>query len=362
MKMKKMELKRGLLLLAVLLALCTISGVVIYKKNSEKLDYLRKLSSEEYISQALNRLENDSVMTVGILNNGSITIKSYNKDGEILIPPEIDYEIGSITKTITGGILYDLIKNGEIGLDDSIDEYLELGQGNYPAIKDLLTHTAGYRSIYRKNILNIFNPMSNFHQKDAQDVILKNNAFSGADFEYSNFGYAVLGEIIEKTTGKQYPDIVEEYLKKEYGMEQTEIWNGNSKYHNENMFSWKNSDFYKPAGAAISNIDDMMIYLQKSIAGYESEQGRFQVLKNVVTKFEQIRGFGVTFDAVSYGWLVDTEKSILAHPGELPTSTAFIGFNYEEKVGTVVLINQAASPEVSSKLLGAKILNELNKD
>ncbi len=175
-------------------------------------------------------------------------------------------------------------------------------------------------------------------------------------------GMRFWGEIIEKTTGKQYPDIVEEYLKKEYGMEQTEIWNGNSKYHNENMFSWKNSDFYKPAGAAISNIDDMMIYLQKSIAGYESEQGRFQVLKNVVTEFEQIRGFGVTFDAVSYGWLVDTEKSILAHPGELPTSTAFIGFNYEEKVGTVVLINQAASPEVSSKLLGAKILNELNKD
>lgn len=143
-------------------------------------------------------------------------------------------------------------------------------------------------------------------------------------------------------------------------MEQTEIWNRNSKYHNENMFSWENSDYYKPAGAAISNIDDMMIYLQKSIAGYDTEQEKFRVLKNVITKFDQIRGFGINFDAVSYGWLMDTERNFLAHPGELPTSTAFIGFHSEKKAGTLVLINQAASPEVSAKLLGAKILNELS--
>lgn len=150
MKMKKTEFKKGWFLLSFLFAVCTISGIEIYKKNYDKLNYLRKLSSEEYISQALNRLENDSVMTVGNLNNGSITIKSYNKDGEILSPVEIDYEIGSITKTITAGILFDLIKNDEIGLDDSIDNYLELEQGNYPTIKDLLTHTAGYRTIYKK--------------------------------------------------------------------------------------------------------------------------------------------------------------------------------------------------------------------
>ena len=108
----------------------------------------------------------DAVITVGIIKGGQISYKVYGENGKEL-PAELHtYEIGSLTKTFTAALINKAITSGEIKIDDTIDNYLPLPAGNeYPTIKELLTHTSGYKAYYfeRPMIANYFNRRNDFY-------------------------------------------------------------------------------------------------------------------------------------------------------------------------------------------------------
>lgn len=205
------------------------------------------------------------------------------------------------------------------------------------------------------------NLLKNYTEVDAMKVLNDQRHFKEKDFEYSNFAYGTLGLIIEKVTNQKYKTILEKFLVKHYGVRQTCLWTQGSSYQNKNLYDWGADNFYQPAGAVISNIEDMMVYLKMSMQRYKSDVNFYRPLKKVKTNFEEIWKFGINFDAVAYGWLEDTGKNIIAHPGELPTSTSFIGFEPHKEIGIVILVNQEPSNEVFAKFLGAKLLNELSQ-
>lgn len=123
------------------------------------------------------------------------------------------YEIGSLTKLFVAASIYNLSKDGKLGFDVEISNYLPRLKSTWlgaVTIRDLLCHASGlprggYYSWY---------PISDSSLMDFVERIP--NVYSPKQkYLYSNLGYLVLGEIIRSTSGidpKSF--IIEDVLKK----------------------------------------------------------------------------------------------------------------------------------------------------
>ena len=142
-------MKRKILLVVILmiLGICmTAGGFVFYGKSQ-----MKKLPGLGFTETLVYTTKNnpDAMISVGIIQDGKASFTVYGEDGKELSPMLHTYEIGSITKTFTAAMIEKAIFEGKIGLDDPIDIYLPLSSGNhYPTIRQLLTHTSGYRGYY----------------------------------------------------------------------------------------------------------------------------------------------------------------------------------------------------------------------
>lgn len=122
------------------------------------------------------------------------------------------YRIGSVTKVFTAMAILKLRDEGKISLEDPVEDYLPALHFQYapglPVIKvrDLLTHTAGLPD-------NIDNGSFCSDPPAARTIITEVNKLyltipAGLKMNYSNIGYALLGCLIEKISGKSYADYV----------------------------------------------------------------------------------------------------------------------------------------------------------
>jgi CubicO group peptidase (beta-lactamase class C family) len=140
-----------------------------------------------------------------------------------IVQPDSKFRIASVSKTITSALVLRLVQEGKLSLETRVMDVLKdvvpfggkLGDSRWSQItvKMLLAHTAGFdtqktpdpmfRVVDVAKKLNIASPAS------ANDVLrymmsLPLDFEPGTKYMYSNFGYSVLGRIIEKITGQSY--------------------------------------------------------------------------------------------------------------------------------------------------------------
>jgi len=146
-------------------------------------------------------------------------------DRESLDPlsPASLFRIASVTKPITSVAIFTLIQKGKIGLQDSAfgpGAILGTDFGTRPykayieeiCVDHLLTHTAGGWPNDSSD------PMFRFPQLSQADLIswtLDNLLIEhppGEHFAYSNFGYCVLGRIIEKVAQMPYAEYIRQQV------------------------------------------------------------------------------------------------------------------------------------------------------
>lgn len=129
----------------------------------------------------------EATITVGIIKGGESWYTVYGKDGKIL-PEELHtYEIGSLTKTFTAALVNKAVTEGEISLSDTIDQYLSLPEGKkYPTIRELLTHTSGYKGYYFESpmIGNFFQGRNDFYGITKEMVLDKTGELNMVKEEY----------------------------------------------------------------------------------------------------------------------------------------------------------------------------------
>ena len=207
-----------------------VSGIAAY--GNYQMSKIPALSFEDCVQYTTSGNKN-AVITVGTIKNGEISWTVYGKDGEIL-PSELhDYEIGSLTKTITASMIMKCVDEGKISLEAPISDYLELPErAHYPTIKQLLSHTSGYSAYYLESPMvgNFFGGKNSFYGIGDSMVLdrLKKTEVSESEhkFDYSNFGYAALGLILEKVTQTEFITLMNEYLHNELALENTKISDG----------------------------------------------------------------------------------------------------------------------------------------
>jgi CubicO group peptidase (beta-lactamase class C family) len=133
---------------------------------------------------------------------------------QIKAGPETTFHAYSVTKTFTALAILQLENEGRININDRAIKYLP--DFPYPAeitIRQLLTHSAGLPNPIPLNWIHLAGEHKDFNRDDFfKNIFLKNSKLKsspGKKFSYSNLGYILLGQLIEKVTGIRY----EEYIK-----------------------------------------------------------------------------------------------------------------------------------------------------
>lgn len=131
------------------------------------------------------------------------------------------FRFGSLGKMFTAVAVLQLAQAGKLGLDDTLGKFLP----DYPdaalskaTLHQLLTHTAGAG--------DIFGPEFAAHRaelKRLEDYVRVFGARAprfppGERHEYSNYGFILLGRVIEKVSGQSYADYVRDHVFTPAGM------------------------------------------------------------------------------------------------------------------------------------------------
>jgi D-alanyl-D-alanine carboxypeptidase len=181
--------------------------------------YADKLARDDRFSGALLVARRDKILFQKAWGSAS---------RENRIPNTIDtqFRIGSMNKMFTAVAVLQLVEAGKLSLDATVGSYLP----DYPnkevaskvKVRHLLTHTGGTG--------DIFGP-----EFDANRATLKEHSdylklygsrgpdqTPGSEFRYSNYGFVLLGALIEKVSGMSYYDYVRAKVFRPAGMTSTD--------------------------------------------------------------------------------------------------------------------------------------------
>lgn len=143
------------------------------------------------------------------------------------ITPADHSRVGSITKTMTGTVILQLIDEGKLSFDDVIDKYVPgMPNGSTATIKNLIEMQSGIPT-YTANtsVVNKYSaaPTTAFTPQELVNSVKKSPPMfaPGAQFFYSNTNFVLLGMVIEKVTGKSVSDNFKDRLFKPLGMNAT---------------------------------------------------------------------------------------------------------------------------------------------
>ena len=138
--------------------------------------------------------------------------------------PQTIFESGSVAKQFTAAALVLLEQDGKLKIDDPVKKYIpELPDYGKPVtIRHILTHTAGLRDWGSVMALTGAGRGDRvITQPIALDVIYRQKALDfepGAEYSYSNSGYQLAAEIVERVSGKKFGEFVGERIFKPLGM------------------------------------------------------------------------------------------------------------------------------------------------
>jgi len=134
------------------------------------------------------------------------------------------FRIASMTKSFTAMSILKLRDEGKLSLDDPVSKYIpELANLPYPTsdsqvltIRHLLTHSEGFPEDNPWGDRQLAQTDETMHSWLRTGIPFSTSP--GTAFEYSNYGFAILGQIVAKASGRPYADYVRDNILKPLGM------------------------------------------------------------------------------------------------------------------------------------------------
>jgi CubicO group peptidase (beta-lactamase class C family) len=169
---------------------------------------------------------------VGVLDNGEIVFeRAYGMANlSFGVPHEVGTptNIGSVTKQFTAMAILLLRNDGLLSLDDEVRKHIpELPDFGEPVtIKNLLSHTSGFREIY--NFLSMDGRAGEDHidREDAIRIVQRQpelQAVPNTEYNYNNTAFILLSMVVERLSGKTFPEFMRERVFEPLGMLDTRV-------------------------------------------------------------------------------------------------------------------------------------------
>lgn len=281
---------------------------------------------------------------------GELTIDESNKPTNKTL-----YEIGSVTKTMTGLLVADAVANNLLELDQDIVPLLaeKLNAHNNTqssiTIQQLLTHTSGLPRMDSNFDVDVKIET----RKDLLEAVLNHDrSDKQGRYSYSNVGYEILGYVLSIIYQKPFDQILQERMKSLAGMSHTQVnlkpdqlanfaYGYDEKGQRAKAFIEPNS-FSGSSGFIKSNMTDLVQYMKLQLNG-----------ANQVIKFSHQSLFEVTdSDAIAYAWIVASDdklgRYLIHHGGMYGTQNWMIIF--PDKQMAISIITNASFEEVGGIL------------
>lgn len=295
--------------------------------------------------------------TVTLLHDGErVFNKSYGyadleKGG--LSTPDTRYRIGSISKTFTAVMFFQLMEEGKISLDTKLSEYFpDVPNANKITMDMMLSHRSGIH-----NFTNTIDTSFYLYPKTKQEMFDMIKSFKSefepdSKSEYSNANFVLLGYIIEKITGKEYADLLQERICGKIGLRNTYYGKPANIKDNESYSytfkddKWvreKETDMSVPhgAGALVSTPNDLTQYIEALFNGKLISKNSLDEMLKVKEKygrgsfpmnFYERKGYGHT------GGIDGFVSALTYYPDEkLAVSFCTNGMNYGNELLVGVL-------------------------
>ena len=170
----------------------------------------------------------------------------------------------------------------------------------------------------------------------------------GAQFEYSNLGVGLLGQVLSLRAGTDYETLVKTRVLGPLGMKSTSITLSPDMKarlavgHGQNLEAIPNWDLAALAGAGAlrSSANDMLTFLAANL-GYV----KTSLAPAMAAEISIRRPAGGPDMQIAYNWLIQTKngKSIIWHNGGTGGYRTYMGFDPDSKTGVVVLSNLASA-------------------
>ena len=273
-----------------------------------------------------------------------------NIDPETPIKETDRVRIGSVTKTFTAVVVLQLVDEGGLSLDDTVDGLgFDVPNGEKITVRMLLNHTSGlFDYVADPGFLEVLesDPTKHYAPRQMVDIGTAHDPLfgPGEDYAYSNTNYILLGMIIENVTGDSYEAEVEGRIIDRLGMENTffpdgvEITGahayGYSRVDGElKDVTTRDTSVAWAAGALVSTLEDLRIWAEALAGGEllseETYREQLEMVDEPGSKTGEKMGLGI----VSRG-------SYLGFSGAIPGYRTEMFRDPDEEITVINLFNE----------------------
>jgi serine-type D-Ala-D-Ala carboxypeptidase/endopeptidase len=331
----------------VLVGLVVFCSNTFAQKPDSKTDRQWTLPTNAEVRDLLaERMAHNGVGTVvGLIDPGGKRIVVYGRSGAANRRPldgDTVFQIGSVTKVFTGLLLADMVKRGEVKLEDPAAMYLPDGvkmpeRGRPITLIDLSKHWSGLPSMPANFPLDGRpNPYQAYTVEQLYDFLSSYQPTrEPGKQEYSNLGVALLGRLLARRAGVEYDDLLKQRVIAPLRLNSTSIaLNADQK----RRLAPGHDQFLQPvetwelrttqaSGSLRSTANDLLTFLAFNLGLQESP------LASAI-KLQRVPGRALGWGALKLGG-----ESVYGHEGGKEGYRSAVVFNPRTRTGVVILTN-----------------------
>jgi len=304
-------------------------------------------------------------------NNEIIYQKSFGYadfDKKIKNTQESIFGIASLTKSLTAIGIMKLVEEGKLTLETPLSSYFPDFIPEYSkliTIQHLLNNSSGMQANIGRidDAGNGLMPATNEVTLDSLLDVFKDSQLNfepGTAYEYNNFGYLLLANIIEKVSGQSYEVYMQQNVFNPAGMENTSsAWSdklGQRAYpyfglgmdEIQKFDSPFNSSWLRGAADMNSTTDDLYRFMKAL------EDGSLLKPTSVNELYSATQEMGVNTMASGLGWVIDQKEGEkwVYNSGLLPGYAAIMGSLPEKNIKIIILSNATSVNPVTDEFQG----------
>lgn len=299
-------------------------------------------------AEALTRGGQHAGIVIAVIEGKDSAVYGFGRGNQDGLPDaDTVYEIGSVTKTMTGLLLAQAVVAGKVKLTEPVADllpgYVMPGTKDRAiTLRDLATHYSGLPRL-PANLApaDLNDPYADYGDPQLRAFLAGHvmARASGAAFEYSNLGYGLLGTALAARAGQSYETLLQTQIAGPLGMRSTSSVMSpalRARLAPGHLADGKPAQHWQfqaitGAGAVLSTPRDMVAYLQSFMLKPDSAH-------TLALQPQQDLGGG---KQIGLAWIRDQAKgqAFIWHNGQTGGYASFAGFTQEGQRGVVVLSN-----------------------
>ena len=203
----------------LVLTACTTSDTPQSSTANASLDPARAAAIDAVAREAMAK-HNLRALIVQVTEDGQTVHTGATGTSMTGVPATTDmhFRAGSFGFTYIGQTFAKLVDQQKVSLDDPLATWLpDLPDADKITVKNLLNMTSGYADyVYQPSLLKAYSrdPFRQWTNEELIDIGVSAPMLfePGTNWAYSHTNYVILGEVLEKITGKPVADVLKEYV------------------------------------------------------------------------------------------------------------------------------------------------------